>query len=94
MLASHIATLKDVKPGPRKNAAVGLRGNGGDLGICFELVPNRKTDSNCGGELGDRARRRGAKRALCAVARTASRREANLGKPLACACAGQVGSVE
>ena len=52
LLVRHIATLKDVKPGPRKNAAVGLRGNGGDLGICFELVPNRKTDSNCGSEFG------------------------------------------
>ena len=42
----HIATMKDVKPGPRKHAAIGLRGNGGDLAINFELMPNRKTDSN------------------------------------------------
>jgi hypothetical protein len=52
LLARHIATMKSVKPGPRKHAAVGLRGNGGDLGINFELVPNRKTDSNCGSEFG------------------------------------------
>jgi hypothetical protein len=52
LLARHIATMKNVKPGPRKHAAIGLRGNGGDLGINFELVPNRKTDSNCGSEFG------------------------------------------
>ena len=52
LLARHIATMKNVKPGPRKHAAVGLRGNGGDLGINFELVPNFKTDSNCGSEFG------------------------------------------
>ncbi|WP_395738832.1 FAD-dependent oxidoreductase [Prosthecobacter sp.] len=52
LLARHIASMKNVKPGPRKHAAVGLRGNGGDLGINFELVPNRKTDSNCGSEFG------------------------------------------
>lgn len=52
LLARHIATMKNVKPGPRKHAAVGLRGNGGDLAINFELVPNRKTDSNCGSEFG------------------------------------------
>lgn len=52
LLARHIATMKNVKPGPRKHAAVGLRGNGGDLGINFELVPNRKTDSNSGSEFG------------------------------------------
>ncbi|WP_395744353.1 FAD-dependent oxidoreductase [Prosthecobacter sp.] len=52
LLARHIANMKNVKPGPRKHAAVGLRGNGGDLGINFELVPNRKTDSNCGSEFG------------------------------------------
>ncbi len=52
LLARHIATMKNVKPGPRKHAAVGLRGNGGDLGINFELVPNRKTDSNNGSEFG------------------------------------------
>lgn len=52
LLARHIATMKNVRPGPRKHAAVGLRGNGGDLGINFELVPNRKTDSNCGSEFG------------------------------------------
>jgi hypothetical protein len=44
--------MKNVKPAPRKRAAVGLRGNGGDLAINFELVPNRKTDSNCGSEFG------------------------------------------
>jgi len=52
LLARHIATMKNVKPGPRKHAAIGLRGNGGDLAINFELVPNRKTDSNCGSEFG------------------------------------------
>lgn len=52
LLARHIATMKNVKPGPRKHAALGLRGNGGDLGINFELVPNRKTDSNNGSEFG------------------------------------------
>ncbi|MDB6005177.1 MAG: hypothetical protein JWR15_2164, partial [Prosthecobacter sp.] len=52
LLARHIATMKNVRPGPRKHAAVGLRGNGGDLGINFELVPNRKTDSNNGSEFG------------------------------------------
>jgi hypothetical protein len=52
LLARHIANMKNVKPGPRKHAAVGLRGNGGDLGINFELVSNRKTDSNCGSEFG------------------------------------------
>jgi hypothetical protein len=52
LLARHIATMQNVKPGPRKHAAVGLRGNGGDLGINFELVPNRKTDSNSGSEFG------------------------------------------
>ncbi len=52
LLARHIATMKNVKPGPRKHAAIGLRGNGGDLGINFELVPNRKTDSNSGSEFG------------------------------------------
>jgi hypothetical protein len=52
LLARHIATMKNVKPAPRKHAAIGLRGNGGDLGINFELVPNRKTDSNCGSEFG------------------------------------------
>lgn len=52
LLMRHIATMKNVKPGPRKHAAVGLRGNGGDLGINFELVPNRKTDSNSGSEFG------------------------------------------
>src|SRR6185295_2196503 len=43
LLARHIATMKDVAPAPRKNAAIGLRGKGGDLGVNFELVPNRKT---------------------------------------------------
>lgn len=52
LLARHIATMKDVKPGPAKHAAVGLRGKGGDLGISFHLVPNRKTDSNNGSEFG------------------------------------------
>ncbi len=52
LLARHIATMKNVRPGPRKHAAIGLRGNGGDLGINFELVPNRKTDSNSGSEFG------------------------------------------
>ena len=52
LLARHIASMKNVRPGPRKHAAIGLRGNGGDLGINFELVPNRKTDSNCGSEFG------------------------------------------
>jgi hypothetical protein len=52
LLARFIATLQNVEPGARKNAAIGLRGNGGDLGINFELVPNRKTDSNCGSEFG------------------------------------------
>ncbi len=52
LLTRHIATMKNVRPGPRKHAAIGLRGNGGDLGINFELVPNRKTDSNCGSEFG------------------------------------------
>jgi len=51
-LARLIATMKNVVPGPRKHAAVGLRGNGGDLGVNFELVPNRKTDSNSGSEFG------------------------------------------
>jgi hypothetical protein len=44
--------MKNVRPGPRKHAAIGLRGNGADLGINFELVPNRKTDSNSGSEFG------------------------------------------
>lgn len=52
LLARHIATMKNVRPGPRKHAAIGLRGNGGDLAINFELVPNRKTDSNSGSEFG------------------------------------------
>jgi hypothetical protein len=52
LLARHIANMQNVKPGPRKHAAVGLRGKGGDLGINFELVPNRKTDSNSGSEFG------------------------------------------
>lgn len=52
LLARLVATMKNVKPGPRKHAAIGLRGNGGDLAINFELVPNRKTDSNCGSEFG------------------------------------------
>ncbi len=52
LLARHIATMKNVKPGPRKHAGIGLRGGGGDLGIGFELVPNRKTDSNNGSEFG------------------------------------------
>ncbi len=52
LLARHIATMKDVRPGPRRAAAIGLRGKGGDLGINFELVPNLKTDSNCGSEFG------------------------------------------
>jgi len=52
LLARHIATMKDVAPGPRKNAAIGLRGKGQDLGVNFELVPNRKTDSNSGSEFG------------------------------------------
>jgi hypothetical protein len=52
LLARHIATMQNVKPGPRKHAAIGLRGNGGDLGVNFELVPNRKTDSNNGSEFG------------------------------------------
>jgi hypothetical protein len=51
-LARLIASMKNVAPGPRKHAAIGLRGNGGDLGINFELVPNRKTDSNSGSEFG------------------------------------------
>jgi hypothetical protein len=52
LLARLIATMKDVRPGPRRAAAMGLRGKGLDLGINFELVPNRKTDSNCGSEFG------------------------------------------
>jgi hypothetical protein len=52
LLARFIATMKNVAPGPRKHAAMGLRGNGGDLAINFELVPNRKTDSNSGSEFG------------------------------------------
>jgi hypothetical protein len=52
LLARHIANMKDVAPAPRKNAAIGLRGKGGDLGINFELLPNRKTDSNSGSEFG------------------------------------------
>ncbi|HYF37245.1 MAG TPA: FAD-dependent oxidoreductase [Prosthecobacter sp.] len=52
LLMRHIGTMKNVRPGPRKHAAIGLRGNGGDLGINFELVPNRKTDSNNGSEFG------------------------------------------
>jgi FAD dependent oxidoreductase len=52
LLYRFITTLTNVKPGPRRNAAIGLRGQGGDLGINFELVPNRKTDSNCGSEFG------------------------------------------
>jgi hypothetical protein len=52
LLARLIATMKDVTPGPRRAAAMGLRGKGLDLGINFELVPNRKTDSNCGSEFG------------------------------------------
>jgi hypothetical protein len=52
LLARLIATMKDVQPGPRRAAAMGLRGKGLDLGINFELVPNRKTDSNCGSEFG------------------------------------------
>jgi hypothetical protein len=51
-LSRLIATMKNVVPGPRKHAAVGLRGGGGDLGVNFELVPNRKTDSNSGSEFG------------------------------------------
>jgi len=31
LLARHIATMKNVAPGPRKHAAMGLRGKGGDL---------------------------------------------------------------
>lgn len=52
LLARLIATMKDVRPGPRRAAPMGLRGKGLDLGINFELVPNRKTDSNCGSEFG------------------------------------------
>ena len=52
LLARYIATMKDVRPGPAKHAAVGLRGKGGNLGISFHLVPNRKTDSNNGSEFG------------------------------------------
>lgn len=52
LLARLVATMKHVKPGPRRAAPMGLRGNGGDLGINFELVPNLKTDSNCGSEFG------------------------------------------
>jgi len=52
LLARHIATMKDVRPGPAKHAGVGLRGKGGNLGISFHLVPNRKTDSNNGSEFG------------------------------------------
>jgi hypothetical protein len=52
LLARYIATLKGVRPGPRKHAAVGLRGNGQDLAVLFSLLPNRKTDSNSGGEFG------------------------------------------
>jgi len=52
LLARYIAAMKDVRPGPAKHAAVGLRGKGGNLGISFHLVPNRKTDSNNGSEFG------------------------------------------
>jgi hypothetical protein len=52
LLARHIATMKDVMPGPAKHAGVGLRGKGGNLGVSFHLVPNRKTDSNNGSEFG------------------------------------------
>ncbi|MGC3966915.1 MAG: FAD-dependent oxidoreductase [Pirellulales bacterium] len=52
LLARLIATMKDVKPGPRCVVPMGLRGKGLDLGINFELVPNLKTDSNCGSEFG------------------------------------------
>jgi hypothetical protein len=52
LLARYIAGMKNVKPGPAKHAAVGLRGNGGNLGISFHLIPNRKTDSNNGSEFG------------------------------------------
>lgn len=52
LLARHITSLKNVNPGPRKHAAVGLRGGGGDLGINFELIPNLKTDSNNGSHFG------------------------------------------
>ena len=52
LLARHIATLKNVKPGPRPGAAMSLRGGANDLGLNFDLVPNRKTDSNSGGEFG------------------------------------------
>jgi hypothetical protein len=52
LLARHLATLQNVKPGPRQNAAIGLRGNDNDLGVSFHLIPNRKTDSNSGGAFG------------------------------------------
>jgi hypothetical protein len=52
LLARLIGTMKNVRPGPRRAAPMGLRGNGLDLGINFELVPNLKTDSNCGSEFG------------------------------------------
>ena len=52
LLARHIASLNNVAPGPRKHAAIGLRGGGGDLGINFELIPNLKTDSNNGSHFG------------------------------------------
>ncbi len=52
LLARHLATLKNVKPGPKSGAAMSLRGGANDLGVNFDLVPNRKTDSNSGGEFG------------------------------------------
>jgi hypothetical protein len=52
LLARMIATMKDVRPGPAKTAAVALAGPERPLGITFHRLPNSKTDSNSGGEFG------------------------------------------
>jgi hypothetical protein len=52
LLARMIATMRNVRPGPAKTAAVALAGPERPLGITFHRIPNAKTDSNSGGEFG------------------------------------------
>jgi hypothetical protein len=52
LLARMIATMKNVRPGSAKTAAVALAGPERPLGITFHRIPNAKTDSNSGGEFG------------------------------------------
>lgn len=51
-LIRWIGTLNNVGPGQARSALVALGGNNRNLGISFQRMPNRKTDSNIGSEFG------------------------------------------